>query len=268
MSDDIVRYEITPGDRRKDKLLKRGAIALPVLGAGLPSIGFFLAFLFSVTPAVAAMFLFLSLIGLGVGLVVGGIGSAATMVYRNRWLTGVRERVAVDGIRASEVDWFWGELKSEEKRTLNNLERRDAVLADAYRGTLASRLTATRIIKSSTQELMLAKRRRNRLKNLKSKKVGEFLDQINKDIENLKKIKSEAKEMLVESESRLQMIEAAAARGTQLAGKEVALKKLSERNKNLPLALEAMKEEEMRREIESEIRKELEGASDAKQLTD
>ena len=259
MSDELVRYEITPADRRKDKLLKRGAIALPLLGAGLPAAGFFAAFLFSVTPAIAAMFLFLSLIGLGVGLVAGGIGSAATLIYRNRWLTGVRERVAVDGIRASEVDWFWGELKSEEKKVLGRMERSDAVLADAYRETLASRLTATRIIKSSTQELLLAKRRKGRLKNLKSKKIKEFLEQIEKDIKNLEKIKSEAKEMLAEAESRLQMIEAAASRGSQLAGKEIALKKLSARNENLPLALEAMKEEEMRKELEAEIRKELEG---------
>lgn len=258
MSDEIVRYEITPADKRKDKLLKRGAVALPVLGAVLPSVGFFLAFLFSVTPAVAAMFLFLTFIGMGVGLLGGGIGSAIAMVYRRRWLSDVRERVAVDGIRASEVDWFWGELKSEEKKTLNKLERRDEVLADAYRETLASRLTATRIIKSSTQELLLAKRRRNRLKNLKSKKVGEFLEQIEKDIENLANIKTEAREMLIEAESRLQMIEAAASRGNQLAGKEIALKKLSARSENLPLALEAMKEEEIRRELEVEIRKELE----------
>jgi hypothetical protein len=44
--------------------------------------------------------------------------------------------------------------------------------------------------------------------------------------------------MLVEAESRLQMIEAAAVRGTKLADQELALKKLSMRNSELPLALE------------------------------
>lgn len=258
MTDDIVRYEVTSSDRRKDKLLKRGAVALPVLGAAVPALGFFVPFLLAATPPLAAMFLFLSVIGLGVGLVVGGLGAVGAMVYRRRWLADVRERVAIDGIRANEVDWFWGELKSEEKKGLNRIEKRDAVLADAYRETLASRLTATRIIKSTTHELMLAKRRKNKLKYLKSKRVDEFMKQINGDIENLEKIKSEAREMLIEAESRLQMIDAAASRGTALAGKELALKKLSARTENLPLALEALKEEEMRRELEVEIRKELE----------
>ena len=47
--------------------------------------------------------------------------------------------------------------------------------------------------------------------------------------------------MLVESESRLQMIEAAAMRGGGLADSELALKKLSARTSELPIALEAAK---------------------------
>lgn len=127
------------------------------------------------------------------------------------------------------------------------------MLADAYRETLASRLTATRIIKSSKQELLLAKRRQNKMKYLKSENSKEFQQEIQKDIENLSKIEQEAKLMRDEAETRLQMIDAAARRGTNLADSELALKKLSARTSELPLALEAAKmEQEIRRELEKE----------------
>jgi hypothetical protein len=53
------------------------------------------------------------------------------------------------------------------------------------------------------------------------------------------------------------MIEAAAARGIDMADSELALKKLSARTAELPLALRAAQmEEEVRREIEAEERSE------------
>jgi hypothetical protein len=59
--------------------------------------------------------------------------------------------------------------------------------------------------------------------------------------------------MLAEAESRLHMIEAAAMRGSNIADNELALKKLTARTSELPLALEAAKmEEEIRRELEKE----------------
>ena len=59
--------------------------------------------------------------------------------------------------------------------------------------------------------------------------------------------------MLGEAEARLQMIEAATARGTSLADSELALKKLSARASELPIALESAKmEEDIRRELEEE----------------
>ncbi len=73
------------------------------------------------------------------------------------------------------------------------------------------------------------------------------------DLEKLKRIKSEADEMRVEAETRLQMIEAASRRGGMVADTELALKKLSARTQELPLALESAKmEDEIRRELENE----------------
>jgi len=60
--------------------------------------------------------------------------------------------------------------------------------------------------------------------------------------------------MLIEAESRLQMIEAAAMRGGNLAGSEVALKKLAARASELPLAVEAaLLHQEAVAEVESDI---------------
>jgi len=165
----------------------------------------------------------------------------------------MRERIAASGIRAEEIEWFRHELKSSEKRALNEISRRDPLLADAYRETLASRLTAARIVRSSKKELLLAQRRQNKMKYSKSKNLTSFQKQIGEDISKISGINSEAKQMLGEAEARLQMIEAATARGTSLADSELALKKLSARASELPIALESAKmEEDIRRELEEE----------------
>jgi hypothetical protein len=164
----------------------------------------------------------------------------------------MRERIAADGIKAGEIDWFRNELKTSEKKALREVERGDPLLADAYRETLASRLTATRIIKSSKRELLLARRRETKLKYLKSQNSERFLEEVKNDVEKISSINREAKEMLIEAESRLQMIEAAATRGTNLANAELALERLSARTAELPLALEAAKmQEEIRKELET-----------------
>lgn len=253
-------HEITKKDISKDRRLKVAAAALPVGLSVVPaSILFVLSFIFGTTPPVAALFIFFSLVTLIGGFILGGIGSIGTLVYRSRWLAQVRERVAIDGIKANEVEWFKNELKSEEKRALREIKNRNLLLADAYQETLASRLTATRIIKSTKHELLLAKRRKNKLKYLKSEKLDQFNAEIDKDIENLNRIKTEAEEMLFEAESRLQMIEATSRRGTELAGNELALKKLSARTRQLPLALEEAKmTEEFRKELVEELEEDYE----------
>ena len=64
--------------------------------------------------------------------------------------------------------------------------------------------------------------------------------------------------MRIEAESRLEMIEAASRRGKELAGNELALKKLTARSEQLPLALEAARmEERLRKEIEEGLEAEL-----------
>ncbi len=262
MSDLIsTKFEITKKEVNKDNALKLGAWALPVVVSVLPSLIFLALFvLFGIgNPVAGISLLFFTVISFFIGLVLGLGGSAATLLYRSRWLAQIREKIAVDGIKANEVDWFKHELKGEEKRALKDITSKNLLLADAYRETLASRLTATRIIKSTRGELLLAKRRKNKLKYRKSERFKEFKAEIDKDIKNLSEIRKEAKEMEIEAESRLQMIDAASRRGRELAGNELALKKLSARSEQLPLALEeARMEEEFRREIEEDLEEELE----------
>ena len=59
--------------------------------------------------------------------------------------------------------------------------------------------------------------------------------------------------MLAEAEARLQMIDVASVRGSSIADSELALKKLSARASELPLALESAKmAEEIREELDKE----------------
>ncbi|MEZ5306848.1 MAG: hypothetical protein R2684_06855 [Pyrinomonadaceae bacterium] len=250
MGEDLIRYEVTNSDLRKDKMMRYGAAGLPLVTAALPAGLFFGLTLLSGATPVAGMFLILSVISLFAGFILGSIGSGVVLYRRSKWLAELRDRIAADGIKTNEVNWFRKELKSEEKKVLAELESRNPLLGDAYRETLASRLTATRIIQSSGRELVLAKRRKNKIKYLNSEKLEEFSAEIDRDVETLSQIREDAREMEAEALSRLQMIEAAARRGSELAGTEVALKRLSERSRELPLALEAAKiEDEIRREL-------------------
>lgn len=258
MSDQIQKYDVKGKDLAKDKGLKYTALALPPVLAFVPSIVLLvMTFVFGTTPPIAFTFLFASLVTFIGGLLVGLGGSAGTLIYRSRWLTQLREKIAIDGIKAEEVRWFTNELTTEEKKSLKEIEGKNLLLADAFRETLASRLTASRIVKSTAKELVMAKRRKNKLKYLKSERLEDFKTEVEKDITNLSGIKIEAEEMRIEAQSRLQMIEAAARRGSVLAGNELALKKLSARSEQLPLALEAAKmEDEMRKEFLEDIDKE------------
>lgn len=252
MSDIVSKYDITPREMARGRNLKIAAISAPVILTVLPAIITFILFLvFTTSPPMAATVLFLGIIITIIGLIKGLFLTGVFSYKYSKWKDVTRERIAADGIKAEEIEWFQRELKPAEKRALRDISARDLLLGDAYRETLASRLTATRIIRSSKNELNQAQRRQHKLRSLKSENLAEFQKQIGKDIEKLSGINTDAKQMLAEAESRLQMIEAAATRGGGLTDSELALKKLSARSESLPLALEEAKmADEIRREIE------------------
>jgi hypothetical protein len=246
---DIIKSDLTRGRR-----LVAGAVATPAVLTALPAlITLLLLILAPLAPPSAFVVFFFGAVVTVLGLLIG-LGIAGVLLHkRGRWLREMRELIASDGIRAEEIGWFTNELKAAEKRALKAVEARDLLLGDAYRETLASRLTATRILKSSKRELMLSRKRQGKIKMLQAERRGEFLAEIGRDIEKVSGIRDEASAMLAEAEARLQMIEAAATRGGSLADSELALKKLSARTKELPLALESARmSEEIRLELEAE----------------
>jgi hypothetical protein len=254
MNELATRYDVTDRDLAKGRNMKIGAIGAPVLLTLLPAIVFVILFvLFATTTPAAFSLLFFGIVSTIAGFLTGLTISGLLLYRRSNWTKEMRERIAADGIKASEIGWFTKELKPSEKKALKAMSAADPLLEDAFRETLASRLTATRIVRSSKRELMLAERRRNKLKLLKSESSATFQEEIKKDIEKLSSIRNEAKQMLIEAETRLQMIEAAATRGTNMADNELALKKLTARTAELPIALEAATmEDEIRKELEKE----------------
>ncbi len=258
MDSSISKYQVTDRELARGRNLKIAAWTAPILLTGIPAVAFTaLAFIFGATPPAAFTLFFLGLVATAIGFVVG-LGLSGFFAFRHSsWRKEMREKIAADGIRAEEIEWFMHELRSGEKRALKEITNADVLLADAYRETLASRLTATRIVKSSRSELSRAHRRKAKLKQFKTGRAVEFIEQIEKDATKINSINDEARQMLAESEARLQMIEAAAVRGRSLADSELALKKLSSRSRDLPLALEEVRRtEEFAREIENELSEE------------
>lgn len=255
MSDVLVKGEVTPRDLARGRNLRMGAFAAPVVLTAVPLVLFFvLSLVLSGAPIFAVSSFVLGLI-LGFAGFVIGLGFSGFLMYRHQaWTTEMRERIAANGIGADEIDWFRKELKTGEKRALKALKAADPLMEDAYRETLASRLTATRIVKSSRRELQKAKRRESKVRTLKAENSKAFLEQIKADTGKIDSIHTEAKQMLAEAESRLEMIEAAAARGGNLADSEVALKKLASRASQLPLALESARiHQETVAELEADL---------------
>lgn len=254
MDEITLRYDVTDKDLARGRNLKIGMLSAPLILGGLPAgLFFILMFIFGGTPPVAVIFFFLSIFTGVLGLVIGLVLSGFFAYRRNTWTREMRERIAADGIRAEEIEWFQHELRTSEKRALKDISKTNLLLADAYRETLASRLTATRIVKSSRREMQLMRRRENKIKMLPTENSKTFQLEIAKDVAKVDAIHAEAKVMLNEAESRLQIIEAAAVRGSSVADSEIALKKLSARASELPLALEEAKlTQEIRAELEAE----------------
>ena len=246
--------EITKSDLARANKLKAAAISAPIVLTVIPAVITIVLMLIAAGgPPAAVLILFGGVIATAIGLLTGLVTAVVLTQKRSAWIRELKDRMAARGIKAEEIDWFRSELKGEERRALKGLEQRDLLLADAYRETLASRLTASRMIKASSRELMLSRRRLNSIKNSKSSRAEDFQSVIGDDIRKLERIGEDAKVILAEADSRLRMIEAAGTRGGTIVDSELALKKLSARSSELPLALESAKmADEIRLELEKE----------------
>jgi hypothetical protein len=215
---------------------------------------FLILFLTANATDSAAVYLLLSVLSLGIGVGVGLIIVLLLFFYRRRWLSRLRDRLAADGITASEVVWFKSELTSAERQSLAEIERSNPLLADAYMETLAARLTASRIISRSRRELLRVDRRTNRVRALQASDTTSLLGDLASDRKQLERMLQNAGEHLAKARTRLQMIEATASRSLDQTQTESMMRRLSAAQDQLPLVLEmANLEQRALREAEHRI---------------
>jgi hypothetical protein len=226
-------------------------LSLVLVTIPLPIV-FLLLFLGSATTDSAAFYLVLSFVSLGVGLVVGLFLLISLLLYRRRWHSRLRDRLAADGITAAEVPWFGSELSSEERKTWRELKEKNPLLGDAYCETLAARLTATRIVARARGEILRIERQINRTRHLKDVDTNSLLNDLLSDRKRVDDLRQEANVRLSAAKARLQTIEAAANRSLSQSETDLMLRRLAASQEQFPLALEmANLEQEAIREVDT-----------------
>lgn len=221
-----------------------------VLAASIPApLLFLVLFLTAAGTDTAAFYLVLAGLSLTLGFALGVVIAAILLIYRRRWLSKLRDRLASDGITATEVVWFRSELTSAERAALKEIEQGNPLLADAYLETLASRLTASRIIGRSKRELLKVERRLNRARTLGTPESKALQSDLAEDHDRLKHLLQQANEHLNHAKTRLQIIEATASRKLNQGDTELMMERLGRAQDQLPLVLEiAQLEQQMLRE--------------------
>jgi hypothetical protein len=243
--------KLNPTDQRKARLLDLAPWLTFVLATMPVPLIFLVLFLLSGTTETAAISLLLSFVSMGIGLIVGLLMLIVFFLYRRHWYGGLRDRLAADGITASEVEWFAPELSSEERRIWKEMKQKNPLLADAYCETLAARLTATRIIGRARNEILKIERQINRTRNIRGVDTTELIADLISDRERSENLRKEAALRLSEAKARLQTIEAAANRELSQTETDAMLRRLAASQEHFPLALEmATLEREALREVE------------------
>lgn len=223
---------------------------IAVLVTSIPApVVFLVLFLTAAATDSAALYLLLMGLSLTLGFALGLIIAAILLLYRRKWLSKLRDRLASDGITAKEVVWFRSELTSAERAALKELEQNNRLLADAYLETLASRLTASRIVARSKRELLKVERRLNRARTLGTPEAKALEKDLSEDHNRLKHLLQQANEHLTHAKTRLQVIEATASRKLSQGDTNLMMQRLGSAQDQLPLVLEiAQLEQEMLRE--------------------
>lgn len=222
-------------------------VALPV------PLFFFVRYLMSAQDM--AFHMLATLTSLAIGSLAGLMVTLFLLMYRRSWEKKIRDKMAKDGVTASELPWFMSELTPAERQALKGIEAQDPLLADAYRETLANRITAARVIASTKREMLLVERRLNRVAYIEGGDTVALQAELMADRQHLEQIKTEGTERRAEAETRLQMIEAAASRGATWAETNLALQRLDANRNQLPLALESARlDQELREGTTRELR--------------
>lgn len=242
--------KLSSRDARIARVLKTAPLlAFPILSLPAPIV-FLVLFLTATSTESAALLLLLTglsfTFGVGLALIVAGI----LLLYRRSWLAKLRDRLASDGITASEVVWFRAELTTAEKKSLAEIQSSNPLLADAYLETLASRLTASRVISRSKREILKVERRLNRARTLPASTSASLQEDLIDDREQLVQVRDHANDALLKAKTRLQMIEATASRKLNQQETDSMMRRLGNTQDQLPLVLEmARLEQQALREV-------------------
>ena len=216
-----------------------------VLAASIPApLVFLVLFLTATATESAAVYLLLAGLSLTLGFALGLVIAAFLLFYRRRWLSRLRDRLASDGITADEVVWFRSELTSAERASLAEIERSNPLLADAYRETLANRLTASRIISRSKREMLRVERQINRARTLHTAESASLQKELAEDHDRLQQLRQQATDHLAKAKTRLQMIEATSRRKLTEGETDLMMQRLGNAQDQLPLVLEIAKLEQ------------------------
>lgn len=234
---DTARDKLTKRDQTVAGLLKFAPWLFFILLAFPLPILFLLFFLIAASTEAAAVYLFLFFLSGALGIATGVTSTILLLLYRHRWYLRLRDRIAANGITAGEVKWFWTELTTAERNALKEINRQNALLGDAYSETLAARLMATRIRQRADRELLKVRRRLNQVQGLRGADTTLLLTQLHSDQERLQGVKNEATSRLAKAKARLQSIEAAASRDSNIEI-EMMMDQLSFSQEYLPLLLE------------------------------
>ena len=247
--------KLTGADRVKARVLQLAPWLAPFLFSIPGPVLFILLYLMATATETAALYAFLAVASFAVGSVAGLIVAIFLVFYRNRWLGRIRNKLATDGITADEVSWFASEMTSAERLALKQIESENLLLADAYRETLAARLTASRVVSSARRNLLLVERRLNRTSYMQGQTTATLQEELQSDRTRLERVKQEGIERRSEAEARLQMIEAAASRGQSWAETNAALQRLGATQAHMPLALESARiDQEVREDVDRDMR--------------
>ena len=236
-------------DAKTAALLKYAPwVAVFLTTVPLPLVWLVLFFLATATDT-AAVYLLLSVLSVTIGFALGLVIAAILLIYRKSWLSKLRDRLASDGITATEVVWFRSELTSAERKSLAEMERTNPLLADAFLETLANRLTASRIMARSRKEMLKVERHINRARTLRTAEAAALQKDLAEDHKRLKDVYSQATEHLNQAKTRLQVIETTANRRLSQGETDQMMRRLGTAQDQLPLVLEiAQLEQQILRE--------------------
>jgi hypothetical protein len=238
MSMEQLQGKLSSKDLTTSRVLKI-APWIALVAASIPApLVFLVLFLATTTTESAAVYLLLAGLSLTLGFALGVVIAAILLIYRRKWLSKLRDRLASDGITANEVVWFRSELTSAERNALAEIERSNPLLADAYLETLANRLTASRIISRSKREMLKVERQLNRARTVRTPESTALQKDLTEDRERLEQVRQQASEHLAKAKTRLQVIEATASRKLSQGETDLMMQRLGSAQDQIPLVLE------------------------------